>query len=228
MRLYRFQAGSSLDFAAASWRWRAAGADIIRPDMSRYGGGVGVDHSGRGRHVAVDGIDRCAGPRADVGPATMVHRPVRGDHRFRPLRLDTCAGRRRSCCSSRRWRRASSLPSPGRSLPRPWCGSASCSRRSACRGSRSRSANAGSAGVRPSARGPFAYEPFSWRPEHASLPSGHATTAFAALVAIGLISPRLRPVLWVYALLIAASRIGSAPIIRAMSLPARRLGFAEP
>jgi membrane-associated phospholipid phosphatase len=61
--------------------------------------------------------------------------------------------------------------------------------------------------VRPSARGPFAYAPFSWRPEDASLPSGHATTAFAALVAIGLIFPRMRPVLWVYALLIAASRI---------------------
>ena len=38
--------------------------------------------------------------------------------------------------------------------------------------------------VRPSAQGPFAYEPFSWKPEYASLPSGHATTAFAALVAI--------------------------------------------
>ncbi len=61
--------------------------------------------------------------------------------------------------------------------------------------------------VRPSAAGPFAYEPFSWRPEYASFPSGHATTAFAALVAIGLIFPRVRPVLWIYALLIAASRV---------------------
>jgi undecaprenyl-diphosphatase len=61
--------------------------------------------------------------------------------------------------------------------------------------------------VRPSAIGPFAYEPFSWRPEYASFPSGHATTAFAALVAIGAIFPRIRPVLWVYALLIAASRV---------------------
>jgi membrane-associated phospholipid phosphatase len=61
--------------------------------------------------------------------------------------------------------------------------------------------------VRPSAQGPFAYEPFSWRPDYASLPSGHATTAFAALVAIGLIFPRVRPALWLYALLIAASRI---------------------
>jgi len=61
--------------------------------------------------------------------------------------------------------------------------------------------------VRPSAAGPFAYEPFSWRPEYASFPSGHATTAFAALMAIGIIFPRARPALWIYALLIAASRV---------------------
>jgi membrane-associated phospholipid phosphatase len=61
--------------------------------------------------------------------------------------------------------------------------------------------------VRPSAQGPFAYEPFSWRPEYASLPSGHTTTAFAALVAIGAIFPRARAFLWGYALLIALSRI---------------------
>jgi len=61
--------------------------------------------------------------------------------------------------------------------------------------------------VRPSDQGPFAYEPFSWRPDFASLPSGHATTAFAALVAIGAVYPRVRPALWAYALLIGASRI---------------------
>jgi undecaprenyl-diphosphatase len=61
--------------------------------------------------------------------------------------------------------------------------------------------------VRPSAAGPFAYEPFSWRSEYASFPSGHTTTAFAALVAIGAICPRLRPVLWFYAVAIAASRV---------------------
>jgi membrane-associated phospholipid phosphatase len=61
--------------------------------------------------------------------------------------------------------------------------------------------------VRPSAAGPFSYEPFSWRPEYASLPSGHATTAFAALVAFGVLYPRARPVLWLYALLIAATRV---------------------
>jgi undecaprenyl-diphosphatase len=61
--------------------------------------------------------------------------------------------------------------------------------------------------LRPSDAGPFAYEPFSWRSEYASFPSGHTTTAFAALVAIGAICPRLRPVLWIYAVAIAASRV---------------------
>lgn len=61
--------------------------------------------------------------------------------------------------------------------------------------------------VRPSAFGPFAYEPLSWRSEYASLPSGHSTNVFATLVAIGLIFPRARPFLWIYALVIAASRV---------------------
>lgn len=61
--------------------------------------------------------------------------------------------------------------------------------------------------VRPSAAGPFAYEWFSWRPDYASLPSGHATAVFAALVTVGALWPRARPVLWVYALLIALSRV---------------------
>ena len=39
------------------------------------------------------------------------------------------------------------------------------------------------------------------------MPSGHTTTVFAALVAIGELWPRLRPVMWVYALMIATSRI---------------------
>lgn len=61
--------------------------------------------------------------------------------------------------------------------------------------------------VRPSALGPFAFEPFAWRPEYASFPSGHATNVFATLVAVGLIFPRARPLLWIYALTIAASRV---------------------
>jgi membrane-associated phospholipid phosphatase len=54
---------------------------------------------------------------------------------------------------------------------------------------------------------PFLYLPFSWTPDHASLPSGHATNVFAALVAIGLLWPRLRGVMLAYALIIAASRV---------------------
>jgi membrane-associated phospholipid phosphatase len=61
--------------------------------------------------------------------------------------------------------------------------------------------------VRPSPAGPFAYEPFHWRPDFASLPSGHTTTAFATLVAVGMLFPRARPMLWSFALLIAVSRI---------------------
>ena len=61
--------------------------------------------------------------------------------------------------------------------------------------------------VRPSAVGPFAYVPFSWRPDYASMPSGHATTAFAVAVALGALWPRARPLLWLYALVIALSRV---------------------
>jgi membrane-associated phospholipid phosphatase len=61
--------------------------------------------------------------------------------------------------------------------------------------------------VRPSDLGPFAFEPLSWRSAYASLPSGHATNVFATLVAVGAVFPRARPALWVYALVIAASRV---------------------
>ena len=61
--------------------------------------------------------------------------------------------------------------------------------------------------VRPTAEAAFAYQPFSWRPDYASMPSGHAITAFGALVAIGIMFPRARPYLWVYAITIAVSRI---------------------
>lgn len=61
--------------------------------------------------------------------------------------------------------------------------------------------------VRPSELGPFAFEPLSWRSDYASLPSGHATNVFATLVAVGLIFPRARPLLWLYAIVIAASRV---------------------
>jgi len=54
---------------------------------------------------------------------------------------------------------------------------------------------------------PFAYLPFVWRPEYASMPSGHATTAVSAAIAIGAIWPRSRAVMWLYALVIMASRV---------------------
>jgi membrane-associated phospholipid phosphatase len=54
---------------------------------------------------------------------------------------------------------------------------------------------------------PFLYSPFVWRPEYAGMPSGHATTAFAVLVAFGTLWPRARTVLLVYAVLIAISRV---------------------
>ena len=49
--------------------------------------------------------------------------------------------------------------------------------------------------------------PFGWKVDYASLPSGHTTTAFAALVAIGSILPQARALMWIYAVLIALSRI---------------------
>ena len=97
--------------------------------------------------------------------------------------------------------------------------------------------------VRPSVVGPFAYVPFSWRPDYASMPSGHATTAFAVAVALGTLWPRARPVLWLYAFVIAASRViiaahypsdviagacvgGFGAILIRNHFAARHLGFA--
>jgi membrane-associated phospholipid phosphatase len=54
---------------------------------------------------------------------------------------------------------------------------------------------------------PFLYLPLGWRVEYASFPSGHATDAFAAAAAIGALWPRARPVMLIYALMIAASRV---------------------
>ncbi len=61
--------------------------------------------------------------------------------------------------------------------------------------------------VRPSELGPFAYVPWSWRHEYASLPSGHTTTAVAAAVAIGALWPAARIPMWIFAAVIAASRV---------------------
>jgi undecaprenyl-diphosphatase len=54
---------------------------------------------------------------------------------------------------------------------------------------------------------PFLYGQLVWRADYASMPSGHATTAFAAAIAIGLLWPRLRSLMLIYALIIAVSRI---------------------
>jgi undecaprenyl-diphosphatase len=54
---------------------------------------------------------------------------------------------------------------------------------------------------------PFAYQLLVWRSDFASLPSGHSTTAFAAALAIGALWPRARVALWIYALVIALSRV---------------------
>ncbi|MEA2927774.1 MAG: hypothetical protein QOG38_202, partial [Hyphomicrobiales bacterium] len=61
--------------------------------------------------------------------------------------------------------------------------------------------------VRPSDLGPFSYMPWSWRPEYASLPSGHGTTAVAAAIAIGALWPRARVPMWAFAVVIALSRV---------------------
>jgi membrane-associated phospholipid phosphatase len=54
---------------------------------------------------------------------------------------------------------------------------------------------------------PYLFSPFKWTADYASLPSGHATTAFSVLVAFGTLWPRGRTILWIYALLIVASRV---------------------
>jgi undecaprenyl-diphosphatase len=54
---------------------------------------------------------------------------------------------------------------------------------------------------------PFRYLQLVWRPDYASLPSGHATTAFAAAIAIGFLWPRLRALMWAYAVIIGVSRV---------------------
>ncbi|HEY5379897.1 MAG TPA: phosphatase PAP2 family protein [Pseudolabrys sp.] len=54
---------------------------------------------------------------------------------------------------------------------------------------------------------PYLFRPFTWPAGYASLPSGHAATAFSVLVAFGMLWPRARTVLWIYALLILVSRV---------------------
>lgn len=55
--------------------------------------------------------------------------------------------------------------------------------------------------------GVFTFKPFVWDFAHASMPSGHGTTAFAAAVAIGTVWPWTRPVMFAYAVIIGLSRV---------------------
>jgi membrane-associated phospholipid phosphatase len=97
--------------------------------------------------------------------------------------------------------------------------------------------------LRPSEQGPFQFAPFVFRPEYASMPSGHSTTALAVALAVGALYPRLRPILWIYAALIVLSRLAigahypsdvlAGAVVGAVGalavrnwFAARRLGFA--
>jgi undecaprenyl-diphosphatase len=64
--------------------------------------------------------------------------------------------------------------------------------------------------VRPPAfdqKGHLAFEPIAWSSNAAGFPSGHATTAFAAAVVLGVLWPRARLPLFMLAALIALSRV---------------------
>src|SRR5690348_3347688 len=54
---------------------------------------------------------------------------------------------------------------------------------------------------------PYLFRPFSWGPEYASLASNHTVTVCAVAIAFGALWPRLRPFLWLYAVVIAVSRV---------------------
>ena len=61
--------------------------------------------------------------------------------------------------------------------------------------------------MRPSDLGPFVYSPWSWQHKYASLPSGHGAAAFALAIAIGVLWPRLRAPVWIFAVVIGLSRV---------------------
>ena len=54
---------------------------------------------------------------------------------------------------------------------------------------------------------PFNFQPFAWSEAYASFPSGHATTAFALAFAVSALWPRLRILMFAYALVIIGSRL---------------------
>lgn len=53
----------------------------------------------------------------------------------------------------------------------------------------------------------FNFQPFAWSEAYASFPSGHATTAFALAFAVSALWPRLRTIMFVYAIVIIGSRL---------------------
>lgn len=63
--------------------------------------------------------------------------------------------------------------------------------------------------LRPNASGGdvFAYAPLHWGSAYHSMPSGHATTVASVAIAIGILCPRLRALMWCYALVIWVSRV---------------------
>jgi len=54
---------------------------------------------------------------------------------------------------------------------------------------------------------PTLFHPFAWQAAYASLPSGHATTSFALIVAVASLWPRARTYVLIYAVMIAISRV---------------------
>lgn len=54
---------------------------------------------------------------------------------------------------------------------------------------------------------PFNFSTFAWGEPYASLPSGHATTAFALAIAVAALFPRLRGLMLAYAVIICLTRL---------------------
>lgn len=54
---------------------------------------------------------------------------------------------------------------------------------------------------------PYSYEPLIFAPDYTSMPSGHTTNAFAVAIAIGAVFPMARLPMWIFALVIAGSRV---------------------
>lgn len=54
---------------------------------------------------------------------------------------------------------------------------------------------------------PFKYSHFAWTEAYASFPSGHANAAFALAFAVSAVWPQVRAIMWVYAVVIALTRI---------------------